>query len=67
MDRARVLVVEDVRHLAHFIRHNLEKAGYETCVVHRGDEGRRRLGPMRTPKSDSTSTQLLARLLETGL
>lgn len=35
---ARVLVVEDVRHIAHFIRHNLKKAGYETRVVGHGDE-----------------------------
>jgi len=38
MGRARVLVVEDVRHIAHFVQHNLKKAGYETRVVHHGDE-----------------------------
>ena len=38
VERARVLVVEDVRHIAHFLRHNLEKVGYETRVVHHGDE-----------------------------
>lgn len=37
-ERSRVLVVEDVRHLAHFVRRNLERAGYQTRVVHRGDE-----------------------------
>ncbi len=38
MVRARVLVVEDVRHIARFVQHNLDKAGYETRVVHHGDE-----------------------------
>jgi DNA-binding response OmpR family regulator len=38
MARARALIVEDVRHLAHFVDHILKKAGYETMVVHHGDE-----------------------------
>jgi len=37
MESARVLVVEDVRHIAHFLQHNLVKAGYEIRVVHHGD------------------------------
>ena len=37
MDRSRVLVVEDVRHIAHFVQHNLKKAGYETRVESHGD------------------------------
>jgi two-component system phosphate regulon response regulator PhoB len=31
------MVVEDVRHMAHFLKHNLERAGYEVCAVHDGD------------------------------
>jgi len=38
VEQARILVVEDVRHLAHFLRHNLAKVGYDTRVVHHGDE-----------------------------
>ncbi len=38
MERARILIVEDMRFIAHFIARNLEKAGYETHTVLRGDE-----------------------------
>lgn len=34
---AKILVVEDVRHLAYFLKHHLNKAGYEVDVVYRGD------------------------------
>ena len=38
MAGARVLVVEDVRFMAHFVTRSLEKAGYEVQAVHHGDE-----------------------------
>lgn len=38
MAGARVMVVEDVRHMAHFLKHSLERAGYEVVAVHHGDE-----------------------------
>ena len=38
MAGARVMVVEDVRHMAHFLKHNLERAGYEVRAVHDGNE-----------------------------
>ncbi len=38
MAGARVLVVEDVRHMAHFLTRSLERAGYEVQAVHHGDE-----------------------------
>jgi DNA-binding response OmpR family regulator len=38
MAGARVLVVEDVRHMAHFLKRSLERAGYEVHAVHHGDE-----------------------------
>ncbi|MFI5401578.1 MAG: response regulator [Planctomycetota bacterium] len=38
MAGARVLVVEDVRHMAHFFKRSLERAGYEVHAVHHGDE-----------------------------
>lgn len=38
MAGARVLVVEDVRHMAHFVKRSLERAGYEVHAVHHGDE-----------------------------
>jgi DNA-binding response OmpR family regulator len=38
MAGARVLVVEDVRHMAHFVKRSLERAGYEVFAVHHGDE-----------------------------
>lgn len=38
MAGARVLVVEDVRHMAHFVKRSLERAGYEVLAVHHGDE-----------------------------
>lgn len=34
----RVLIADDERHIARYLRHHLEKAGYETRVVERGDE-----------------------------
>jgi DNA-binding response OmpR family regulator len=37
MAGAKVLVVEDVRHMAHFVKRSLEKAGYEVEAVHHGD------------------------------
>jgi len=38
MSGARVIVVEDVRHMAHFLKRSLERAGYEVLTVHHGDE-----------------------------
>lgn len=38
MAGAKVLVVEDVRHMAHFVKRSLERAGYEVHAVHHGDE-----------------------------
>ncbi len=38
MSRSRVLIVEDVRVIAHFMTRTLERAGYETAAVHHGDE-----------------------------
>ena len=38
MQRSRVLVVEDMRFIAHFLTRTLEKAGYEARAVHHGDE-----------------------------
>jgi len=38
MAGARVMVVEDVRHMAHFVKRSLERAGYEVHAVHHGDE-----------------------------
>lgn len=38
MSRSRVLIVEDVRVIAHFMTRTLERAGYETQAVHHGDE-----------------------------
>jgi two-component system response regulator ParR len=32
------MVVEDVRHMAHFVKRSLERAGYEVHAVHHGDE-----------------------------
>jgi two-component system phosphate regulon response regulator PhoB len=32
------MVVEDVRHMAHFVQRSLEKAGYEVRAIHHGDE-----------------------------
>ncbi|HEX5138530.1 MAG TPA: response regulator [Planctomycetota bacterium] len=32
------MVVEDVRHMAHFLQRSLERAGYEVAAVHHGDE-----------------------------
>jgi len=32
------MVVEDVRHMAHFLKHNLGRAGYEVRAVHDGNE-----------------------------
>jgi DNA-binding response OmpR family regulator len=37
MAGARVMVVEDVRHMAHFLKRSLERAGYEVHAVHDGD------------------------------
>lgn len=37
MAGARVMVVEDVRHMAHFLQRSLERAGYEVLSVHHGD------------------------------
>ena len=31
-------MVEDVRHMAHFLKRSLERAGYEVQAVHHGDE-----------------------------
>jgi two-component system response regulator ParR len=38
MAGAKVLVVEDVRHMAHFVKRCLERAGYDVHAVHHGDE-----------------------------
>ena len=38
MERARVLIVEDVSFIAMFMARFLERAGYETATVDRGDE-----------------------------
>jgi len=38
MAGARVMVVEDVRHMAHFVKRSLERAGYEVLAVYHGDE-----------------------------
>jgi DNA-binding response OmpR family regulator len=32
------MVVEDVRHMAHFVKRSLERAGYECLAIHHGDE-----------------------------
>ena len=35
---ARILIAEDMPHIAHLLAHTLKKAGYETHVVHDGAE-----------------------------